>query len=204
MGTGTYQITKAVARGQVYRAIAEILSLKERPVAQAVDTLLTTQLDEPPTPRLIDAASAARDWLEAGASPPVLPEIRLLFGDGFCHRCLPTVPACAAFYVFDAEKTRQELHDIYEWAGFECSEFITDCAGSGYVSQLLAFSGFCLQEGHERPGLLSRAAPLLQESFFDWAPIFARALVNSTTHPAALLAGLSLESALDQETALAV
>ncbi len=186
-----------------YRALAALLSIEDHDVVGAVtalacvpcpDSLLRARDDE-----------ATRDvlgWIVRGQVPELKPELERLFGSGFCKKGLAAVPACAAFYIEDVEPTRKKLLDAYSQCGFSPSpQFNARCEGVTYISQQLAFVGHCMETGRFDSDTGIRT--LLRHSLFEWAPLFARALVGATIHPAVIFAGVKLETVLSYESSAA-
>ncbi len=182
-----------------------MLSLSEGSVAEQVRILLEMPCDDmimPSETSDVDAQVAA--WVAAGEQPHLNDLLHSLFGLGFCSKELPPIPACAAFYVRDSGLVRERLKEAYDrWNYHEGRVFAPDCEGTGYISRQLAFAAHCIETGCSEDGDLDAVAEVLRESLFDWAPLFARALVVARTHPSVVFVGMKLECLLEHEHQLA-
>jgi hypothetical protein len=178
-----------------------MLSLSEGSVADQVNVLLGMPCDDmimPSETADIDVQVAA--WVAAGERPHLSDLLHTLFGLGFCSKELPPIPACAAFYVRDSGLVRQRLKEAYErWDYHERRVFAPECEGTGYIARQLAFVAHCIETDCSEGGDLEAVGEVLRESLFDWAPLFARALVVSRTHPSVVFVGMKLECLLVHE-----
>jgi hypothetical protein len=188
-------------RAHYYRALADALSLSDLSVVEPIRILLKMPCTDMIMPsRTMTVEQQVIDWIAAGEQPHLSHFLRSLFGVGFCSKQLPAIPACAAFYVRDAEEIRERLKEAYErWGYHEHQVFAPDCEGTGYIARQLAFAAHCIENGCGEWGDMESAAQLLRESLYDWAPLFARALVVSRVHPAVMFVGMKLECLLDHE-----
>ncbi len=200
MGESTTFDWSSPERAVFYRALAETLSLTDASVSPAINVLMgmpCTDMIMPSQTSEIDQQVA--QWLVDGEDPHLSRLLDSLFGVGFCSKQLPAIPACAAFYVRDIDSVRRRLKVEYEKWGYEESlVFAPDCEGTGYISRQLAFAGWCIEHCQGADEIES-AAVLLRESLFDWAPLFARALVTSRLHPSVVFVGMKLECLLAHE-----
>lgn len=193
-------------RARYYRALADALSLSDGSVAEPMRVLLDMPSDDMVMPsRTMSIDRQVVEWLEAGEKPHLSEVLVSLFGVGFCSKMLPSIPACAAFYVRDADAVRQRLKEAYDrWGYHERRVFAPECEGTGYIARQLAFAAHCIELDYGDPESMESAARVLRESLYDWAPLFARALVVSRAHPAVVFVGVKLECLLDHEHALSV
>jgi hypothetical protein len=195
-----YSAAERALTARRLRALADLLKLTPGTVAPSVRALVEAPCKTLAAPTWTgDVAEAALAWIEEGEQPPLSEELRRIFGHGFCECSLPTVPACGAFYVSDAESMREQLTALYQRADFTPPGLSGGCEGVTYISHQLAFLAHCIGAPDGCGDALEAALPILRESLFEWVALFARALVSSTRHPGAVFAGLTLECTLDND-----
>lgn len=182
------------------RALADLFKLTEGSVASSVAILLEAPCEHVTAPSWSgDVAASVTAWIDQGEKPPMAEELGRIFGAGFCECALPTVPACAAFYVSDADTTRAQLLALYERMGYVTHGLAGGCAGTSYISHQLEFLALLIEQSPDRPEILEEALPVMRDSLFEWAGLFARAVVSSSRHPGAVFAGLTLECVLQSD-----
>lgn len=201
MGATSNSMWGRLDRARYYRALAEALSLSECSIAEQFVVLREMPCADLMMPSsTVGVEEQVAQWIAEGEQPRLSELLQSLFGVGFCYKELPTIPACMAFYVRDADGGRERLRELYDrWGYHESRTFSPKCEGTGYISRLLAFAAHCLEHGDAEPEIFDVAARELQESLFDWAPLFARALVVSRSHPAVAFVGMKLECLLAHE-----
>lgn len=182
------------------RALADLFKLREASVASSVTVLLASPCQPFQAPTWSgDVVGLVIAWVDQGEKPSIAEELGRLFGEGFCECALPTVPACAAFYVLDADTMRAQLSALYEQAAFVPSGLSGGCIGTGYISHQLEFLGYLIEALPEQAGVLEAALPVMRDTLFEWAGLFARAVVSSSRHPGVIFAGLTLECVLQND-----
>lgn len=200
----TRDVWESPKRAVYYRALADAFSLTPRPFAPLFEVLQAMPCEDVFVPSGADGVEAeVAAWIARGETPALHEVLTGLFGPGFCSHELPTVPACAAFYVEDAQRIRDILLAAYAECGYvESAVFTPQCEGVGYVARQLAFAAHCVECRPAGSPEVRSAARTLRDTMFEWMPLFARALVMSRAHPAVVFLGLRLQCLLDHERQL--
>lgn len=191
-------------RARYYRALANALGLSGTSVAGSIAILREMPLAGLLLPaHVYEVDQQIDDWLAGGEQPSLSEVLLSLFGVGFCFQAPPKIPACMAFYVRDSDAMRQSLRDLYDNMGYNDRRvFAPQCEGTGYIAQQLEFAAHCLERSESQECDLEQVSNVLRDSLIEWAPLFARALVASRAHPAAVFVGVRLELLLAHEQEL--